>query len=121
MRIDSSVSVSSQVGTSLLRKEPGAVETVDLDPDQYLILIYSVTQTFLVTSLFYKTEITLDHTTSSMCFKRFFTGPGQKEKGAISSFNKYLWIDCMPGMVLGASDEMVNKTGVPLFQQGTRK
>ena len=84
MRIDSSVSVSSQISSSLLWKEPGAVEMVDPDPDQYLQLIYCVTQIFLASSLFYKTEIIPDHTTPSMYFKRLFTGSSWKEKGAIS-------------------------------------
>lgn len=119
MRIVFCVSGSLQVGSSLLWKEPGAVEMVDLDPDQYLLLISGITQTLLTTSLFYKTEITPNHTTSIYVLQETVKGSGQKEK--ISSLNKYLWTDCMPSMVIGASNETVKKTGVLLFQQGTRK
>lgn len=53
----------SKFSGRLLWKEPGAGETQDLDPVQSWLLIYSVTQHGLATSIFYKTEITLDHVT----------------------------------------------------------
>ena len=45
----------------LLWQEPGAGEMLDWDPVQSLLMIYSVTQPFLATSIFYKTEIPLAH------------------------------------------------------------
>lgn len=61
--MDSLVSVSFQEGNVLVWKEPGTGAILDLDPVQYLLLIYGITQTFLANVIFYKIEITLDHTT----------------------------------------------------------
>lgn len=53
----------SELSGRLLWKETGAGEAQGLDPVQSLLLIYSVTQPLLATSIFYKTEITLDNIT----------------------------------------------------------
>lgn len=66
-RVASLVSVSSQVSGSLLWKEPGASEMLGLGPIQYLLLIYSATQTFLGTNIFYKTEVIL----LNLCASRY--------------------------------------------------
>lgn len=66
-RVASLVSVSSQVSGSLLWKGPGAGEMLGLGPVQYLLLIYSVTQTFLGTNIFYTTEVIL----LNLCASRY--------------------------------------------------
>lgn len=72
----------SQLSGLLLWKEHGAGEMLDLDPVQYLLLIYSVTQPFPATSIFCKTEIMGSYYVINVP-EDIVTRSGQKEKGKI--------------------------------------